>query len=158
MKKSKLYLYFAYGSNMLQSRLEARVGKVVKIGVAEIPGARIAFDYTFNEQSFANFLPNEGTSIKGVIYQLTEQQINRLDICEGADLGVEEFYNRYSCDIAGMEIQIYISTNRKPEFTSPVSQDYIDTMIAGYKENKIKHKKNLGIPVKHINNKLKKLR
>ena len=39
-----LFVYFAYGSNMLTRRLTNRVGGVTKVGVGYVPGRTLTFD------------------------------------------------------------------------------------------------------------------
>jgi len=147
IKKEYIY-YFAYGSNMLQSRLEERVGKVIKVGVGTIQDFKLSFNYGNTVQSFANVKYSDGDNVQGVIYKLTLRQLQILDYYEG--YGCPEFYTRIVEIIDDIPVQVYISYNIRREFQKPIMSTYLHFLIQGYKENNIKHEHNLGILKKNI--------
>lgn len=137
IEKEYIY-YFAYGSNMLQSRLEERVGKVIKIDSGTINNFKLSFNYGNNIQSFANIKFSKGDNVQGVIYKLTLRQLQILDYYEG--YGCPEFYTRIVEIIKGIPVQVYISYNIRREFEKPISTTYLNYLIKGYKENNIDYK------------------
>lgn len=84
----KKVLYFAYGSNMHQPRLESRVGPVRLVKSFALPDYRLSFDV--GGGSFANVTSVEDETCEGVIYELTYGQLRMLDQFEG--LYDREFY------------------------------------------------------------------
>jgi gamma-glutamylcyclotransferase len=86
--------YFAYGSNMLTSRLEQRLGKVDDGGTAILENHQIIFnkkssvDYTGK----TNVVKIEGGQVVGVVFELTEEQFLLLDGNEGG-------YHRQTIDV-----------------------------------------------------------
>lgn len=98
--------YFAYGSNLNQDRLEARVGRVNVFGTGILrehefsySAGRYGLDYKHPASRFyANIRKLEGSGpvqkarVWGAIYNLTEEQLHTLDQFEGHnqhDLGYE---------------------------------------------------------------------
>lgn len=96
----KVY-YFAYGSNILQERLEQRVGEVKKISNYRLHGYKLAFDTgcNFAIGTYANIIA--GTSedfIEGVLYEITGKQLKRLD--EYEMLYLKQFFDAPDGSIA----------------------------------------------------------
>ncbi|MCG8425058.1 MAG: gamma-glutamylcyclotransferase [Proteobacteria bacterium] len=84
-----MFDYFAYGSNMLRQRLEARVGSVVLIGTARLDGYGHSFSKLGRDGTGkGNILPAPGQVVHGVVYRLTGEQIISLRRFEG---GYEQF-------------------------------------------------------------------
>ena len=129
-------LYFAYGSNLLQSRLEKRVGKVKKVCVSEIQDFKLSFNYGNNEQSFLNIKPCKNAKVLGVVYELTLFQLFILDFYEGYN--VKGCYTRIIELIDNKPVFVYISYNTRKEFFKGVSKDYLDTVNKGRIENNLK--------------------
>lgn len=72
--------YFAYGSNIKQSRLEARVGKVNYIGKHILNDYRLVFNCTnLYLDTYANIEEAKGQQVEGCLYELTYLQIAELD-------------------------------------------------------------------------------
>ncbi len=79
-------LYFAFGSNMDQERLERRVGKVDLAGMAVMPNTGLIFstvDTAKRDNGYAAYRHKEGTFLWGVLYLLTPHQLTALDGYEG---------------------------------------------------------------------------
>lgn len=130
MIKSKRYYYFAYGSNMLQERLEQRVGRVKKIGTGFLQDYQMKFTCAAIDVSFANIGRRIGSRTFGVIYQLTSKQLRILD-------EYEQLYYRITRRVNNMDVVIYISYQRArvPEFQIPPVADYVRILLAGYRQN-----------------------
>ena len=71
-------LYFAYGSNLLIDRLEARVGKVEVFGKYNL----VDYELYITPRGYADIRPNKGNIVEGILYILTPTQHKRLDMFE----------------------------------------------------------------------------
>ncbi len=131
-RKSKQRIrYFAYGSNLLQERLERRVGRVSRLGTASIGGYDLKFNCGSKQGiSFANITKQEGSRVSGVIYLLTRRQMRVLDMHEG-------LYDRHIISVNDKPTVVYISYMRREDFFVPPAIDYIKLILAGYRENKL---------------------
>lgn len=132
---NKVY-YFAYGSNMSIDRLEERVGRVRRIGVRELKGFELKFNYGNFFESFANLVLNANKSVTGILYEITENQLEILDYFEGAHMPHLCYY-RLATTINGLKCYCYISFNIRKEFKKPVRYSYLRHIIQGYKENNL---------------------
>lgn len=147
MKQKPKKLYFAYGSNMDQARLEKRVGRVDKIGVGQLEGYSLVFNAGGVTEGgrvgpFAN-LRKTGRSIdiaEGVIYALTDRQLRILDTYEGAPY----HYNRVIERLHGKSIVVYIAINESykmsiipMQYKDQPSTDYLVHLVKGAMENKL---------------------
>ncbi len=126
-------LYFAYGSNMHQPRLEQRVGKVKCIGTYKLPGYKLTFDVGTKFDCFANVDREDGETCEGVIYEMTYRQLRELDYYEGLYMRIKEEYE-------GRKLHIYISDlyrNARGRETE-LSMEYYAILMLGCKEHKLK--------------------
>ncbi|MCX7607556.1 MAG: gamma-glutamylcyclotransferase [Bacteroidia bacterium] len=135
--------YFAYGSNMHIQQLEERVGRkgiVRKVGYLE--GYEIVFNKPAKAKpdtiGYANIQPREGSVVYGVLYELTETEMEQLDQYEGA--GHPEHYQRKRMEIKvegekPVDAYVYIAYKTK-EGLRPTSK-YLETIIAGARENSL---------------------
>jgi hypothetical protein len=129
-------LYFAYGSNMCQSRLEERVGKVTKIGTHRLEGYKLVFNAGYEEMVFAN-LEKTGLVkdfVEGVIYQLSPKQMRILDRYEGAPI----YYNRV-VEEGSLIVYICLNQSYQPYKNCVPSKEYTSYLLRGCKENNLKH-------------------
>ncbi len=78
-------LYFAYGSNMDPSQIRARCPSARFIAVAEFPEHRLAFTRYARDRACGtcDALPENGTSIWGVIFDISASDLSCLDQHEG---------------------------------------------------------------------------
>lgn len=77
-------LYFTYGSNMHRARIERRVGRVRDLGRARLVGYRHVFDkHGRDGTAKGNITPRAGAEVQGVLYELTDAQLERLAVLEG---------------------------------------------------------------------------
>lgn len=91
-------LYFAYGSNMSEQRLRARVPGARKVGTGFLPGHEFLFSgysQTWGG-SVANVKPCRGSKVFGVLYELPPGGLATLDRFEG----YPRAYTRKSATIA----------------------------------------------------------
>lgn len=78
-------LYFAYGSNLDWSQMRDRCPSARFVRVAKLKDHRLAFTrYSdFRKGGVADVIPEAGQEVWGVVYEIEEQDIGRLDTCEG---------------------------------------------------------------------------
>ncbi len=79
-----MFLYFAYGSNMLTERLAARCPSARVVGPARAEGHRLSFDKTGHGPSGkATLLPASGDVVPGVLFEVAIAERGQLDEAEG---------------------------------------------------------------------------
>lgn len=118
-------LYFAYGSNMFQERLENRVGNVTCLGAYTLPGYELTFDTGTYFECFANVKRSEKKSCQGVIYEMTYGQLLQLDWYEGLYVRIKETYKE-------RRLHLYISDKHRDEERVPeITQEYRTALIRG---------------------------
>lgn len=81
-------IYVSYGSNMDPDRLAVRTGADAARLAARFPvrlrGFRLAFAKRNDDGSgFATLLPDHGSDAEGIAYDLTVEELRRLDWAEG---------------------------------------------------------------------------
>lgn len=74
-------LYFAYGSNMEPSQIQARCPGHRFLGVAEVPHYNLVFTRWSRswKSGTADILPMRGGEVFGVLYELTMDNLKNLD-------------------------------------------------------------------------------
>jgi gamma-glutamylcyclotransferase (GGCT)/AIG2-like uncharacterized protein YtfP len=109
-------LYFAYGSNMLAERLQERTPSARAIGKAQLPGYKLDFSkQSIDGSGKCTIYPSEevGAIIHGVVFQLDEKELGRLDAAEGAP----KHYKRQKLKVLhkgeAVGALVYIATSRK---------------------------------------------
>lgn len=81
-------LYFAYGSNVWQPRLEERLGPCPRVGTAWLEAHILRFHKDGRDGSGKCDIRHTGHPehrVYGVIFELSEEQKRRLDVFEGCD-------------------------------------------------------------------------
>jgi hypothetical protein len=76
--------YFAYGSNLLSTRMRGRAPSARALGVARLEGYRLTTDKRGRDGSAkANLRPEPGGRVWGVLWSLSETHWAPLDVAEG---------------------------------------------------------------------------
>jgi len=94
-KKEKI-IYFAYGSNMLHSRLQKRVISAVPLGIAKLDNYSLAWHKNSKDGSAkCDIIPadpndNIADEVYGVLYEFDPTHKAALDQAEGLGYGYEE--------------------------------------------------------------------
>ncbi len=127
--------YFAYGSNMLIARLEKRVGNVECLGMAILENYQIAFNKQSKDGTGkTNVYFSDGGLVEGVLFELTEEQMNKLDKSEigykRIDLNVQLLKNTFLAVSYIAEVDA-INNNLSP------TKEYLQYLIDGAIENKL---------------------
>jgi gamma-glutamylcyclotransferase (GGCT)/AIG2-like uncharacterized protein YtfP len=129
-------LYFAYGSNMSQKRIEERVGQVTKFATHKLKGFKLNFNTGF-QSAFAN-LEMTGIAtdfVEGVVYVLSPGQLKVLDHYEG----YPECYQKVIHSFYGYDLYIYISINKRYDSNNKIHPLYMQHLITGCEENNFVH-------------------
>jgi gamma-glutamylcyclotransferase len=102
---SKNILYFAYGSNLFLEQMQKRIGGEPKvIGAACLENHRLGFTILSKtwKGGVADIVPEAGSKVWGAIYELTEQQLEKIDHYEGYKKDRDpkkNFYNRLQVEV-----------------------------------------------------------
>ena len=106
-------LYFAYGSNMNWAQMRERCPSARFVCVAKLKDHHLAFTRRSNRRGcgVADAVPDQGHSVWGVVYQIEERDIYRLDQAEGFDPWQKQ--NAYLRE----ERQVYIDGNEQMPLT-----------------------------------------
>lgn len=76
-------LYFAYGSNLLSSRMQARVPSARARGTAQLAGYALTTDKAGRDGTAkANLARRDGGRVWGIVWQLDPDEWPLLDACE----------------------------------------------------------------------------
>lgn len=75
--EAQTYLYFAYGSNMNPEQIRRRIPEARAVGRATLKGWRLV------ERLYADIERSRGSRVEGVLYLVTQTELNRLDLYEG---------------------------------------------------------------------------
>ena len=104
-------LYFAYGSNLWQPRLECRVGRVRALGVARLAGYTLRWNKRSTDGSGkCDIVPVAGDEVLGVVYELDERKIKDLDRIEGVGAGYDRADVRVELGGEAVTACAYIAT------------------------------------------------
>jgi gamma-glutamylcyclotransferase (GGCT)/AIG2-like uncharacterized protein YtfP len=82
-------LYFAYGSNLDTTQMNARLGRIPTSVVARLPGYRFAFNTNDPQlgQMYANLVVDTGSEVWGVVYTCSLADLESLDDYEDVRSG-----------------------------------------------------------------------
>ena len=118
--------YIAYGSNMDQTQMAQRCPDSQMIGIASIKGYRFAID----EVGVATIIPDEAGTVYGILWQVSEDDVRRLDRYEGIAAGC---YRRESIPVQrqnnnDQDALVYISN--RPLWSQPwgTGSPYMDNI------------------------------
>ena len=83
--------YFAYGSNMQSATLRGRRGiAYTRAQAARVPGWRLVLDkppLIEVGHGFANIVPDPATEVLGVLFELSEDEMEHIELSEGVRIG-----------------------------------------------------------------------
>ena len=103
-------LYFAYGSNMDEVQMINRCPDAKLIGMVKVPGWRFALD----SSGAATILPDETSSVEGLLWSVTPEDIRNLDRHEGIKSGC---YRKETLPVdicASRQTALVYLSNREP--------------------------------------------
>jgi gamma-glutamylcyclotransferase (GGCT)/AIG2-like uncharacterized protein YtfP len=118
---------------MLLLAIQWRVGHVKKIGTMTLHKYKLVFN-TGADVAYANVIAGEkGDKVEGVLYDLDDEQIGKLDWCEGYPVNYQK---KYFSNEEGHIVYMYVSS-AKGHLRNPRLPDrsYIIDLYNGAKEN-----------------------
>jgi len=151
-------LYFAYGSNMSSKRLLDRCDSAQALGVAILDEFRLTFMANNRGKIVANIEQALGEQVVGVLYDLTQADMKKLDRFEGRPyvykrikLEVTLENNRVVTAYTYAMEKHYTTYREFDELSKPAKQteslimrrygkprkDYLQHILKGYEENLI---------------------
>lgn len=135
MKAKKVY-YFAYGSNMSYERINSRVRGIKKVGTWMLKDWDMHFNCGHYTHSYANIFESVGKNVYGVLYEVSDKEIDKLD---GYENYPHNYEKRYFVHGDGSIIYTYVSVSNKSWFGSEARPtiDYLNYLLEGTKENKL---------------------
>ncbi len=131
-------LYFAYGSNMLAARLQARCPSAQIVGPAEAQGFDIAFDKIGQDGSGkATLFAAVGQLVHGALFRLGDDDLTELDRVEGVGRG----YDRISITVMrngqGMDATAYLAPSAWRRAGLLPFDWYLGLVLAGAHEQRL---------------------
>jgi cation transport regulator ChaC len=133
-------IYFAYGSNMLFEELKSFSPTAKVMGIACLEGKVVVFNKRSEKDGSgkANLIIRNGGSTWGVLYEIAEADLNKLDKKEGG-------YKRQLVKVKTEDMDII-------EAVTYISANLIDEPVAydSYKEKVIRGAQEHNLPETHI--------
>lgn len=119
--------YFAYGSNMSQQQMSKRCSSARLIGSGVLKNHKLDFTISAPERwgggGCADVVYKEGSEVWGLVYQLSQVDIENLDNAEGPRYR-RKLVSIDVADIPNLEAFVYEVVDKAP-FKSP-DQNYLD--------------------------------
>ncbi len=141
-------LYFAYGSNMSHNQIRKRCPGSRFIKKAYLEKFEFVYDgYSKSRNgAVANIVHSEKYVVWGGLFEITEEDLAKLDSCEGYPIS----YDRKKIDVRDDEANSYNATVyfRKGEIIGTPHHDYRDIILEGAKD--------CDLPVDYMNDFLEK--
>lgn len=123
----KKKLYIAYGSNTYAPQMKRRCPEAKLIGTGFLK------DYELEFRGAATVIPKPDAKVPVVLWEITELNEERLDVCEGVPHGV---YRKEECtvEVDGKPISgiIYMKNGGS---IFPPKEGYAKRMLLGYRQN-----------------------
>lgn len=125
----KNLLYFAYGSNLLSSRLASRIGNAIFHSNYTLEN----YNLTFDCQGFANIQPSIGNTVEGCLYEITAEQLSELNHYEA--LYNAEFFDINPTTLAVVYVAKEYNVRRSLYMNNVLpAKAYLNIIIAGAEE------------------------
>lgn len=126
--------YFAYGSNMLEKQMSSRCPGARFYTIARKDGFELCFPQTSSmrgDKGVASIRTSPNSYIEGVVYQLTKDDLNRLDLYEAEGKRYKrDCVNLDSPDLREAKVWTYFAMHDSGSHYPPASE-YINTIIQG---------------------------
>jgi gamma-glutamylcyclotransferase (GGCT)/AIG2-like uncharacterized protein YtfP len=123
------HYYFAYGMNTHLGQMAQRCPTAEVVGVAELQ------DYALEFSCHCNVVPAPGSSVPGLLWTITDQDLEALDWTEG----YPNYYDRVRVPVVIDELALNAVVYFMPGKTQPCppGRGYLDLVRTGYAQNKI---------------------
>lgn len=123
-----MVFYYAYGSNMSEQRMLDRKIRFFSRKFGILKDYRLVFNKiskSNNNISFANIVESIGDFVEGVIYEINEYDIKKLDKFEGYPL----HYTRKNVIIDNISCVVYIAQNEWIKEGVYPTKEYINYLL-----------------------------
>jgi len=126
--------YFAYGSNMNSERMKQRRVDFLSKKSAKLNGYRLVFNKVATrnpKEGYANIIPDKDGVVEGVLYEINNSDIEKLDKCEV----YPKHYGRDEVAVWSDEKKVvavtYIAQKDKMKEGLLPSKDYMQNLLSG---------------------------
>ncbi len=129
--------YFAYGSNMDRERMAKRGVKIISETKAILEGWKLIFNKAATEYcSYANIEGDDSSKVYGVLYEIDDKDIEKLDRYEGCP----DHYERKTMVVVNNKInkikaEVYVATPKKIKPNLKPLKDYLRRLMEGAKQH-----------------------
>ncbi|QHQ34739.1 gamma-glutamylcyclotransferase family protein [Algicella marina] len=131
-------LYFAYGSNMLTPRLQARCPGAVPRGLAKVTGHRCAFaKLGMDGSGKATIFPDPTAETTGVLFDIPPAQVAALDAAEGLGRGYDKRETVPVHTTEGRILAAFTYEAPEPQQGLVPFDWYLALILAGCRENQL---------------------
>jgi len=132
--EDKKVRYFAYGSNMDPKQMKDRINEDFfsrKRGVLE--GCRLVFNIysQVRECGVANIVKDGSGMVEGVLYEITENGLKKLDDYEGHPDQYVRKVLKVECEGKKYRAQVYVANKDKTEDGLKPSKKYMEQLLKG---------------------------
>ena len=133
MKRTR---YFAYGSNLDADQMRKRCPSSLPIGRAQLAHHRIDFTHFSRrwQGGAADVVPHSGASVWGVVYELDESDLTRLD---RSATGYDRVFLRV--EIAAGELEDAISYTVRSKGSYHPTRVYLEKMLRWGEHHELPH-------------------
>ena len=129
--------YYAYGSNLCTRYLQEYCPSATFVLKADLPNYRIEFRRYSQEMQggISTIMEAPGGLVRGVIYELSENEIGAMDLLEGVPQGLylRETFLVLGADSSWHQADLY--RVGKPAGPYAPAKRYLDLMIEGAREH-----------------------
>lgn len=135
---SKTFVTFAYGSNMLSSRIQARCPLARALGIAKLLGHELKWHKRSKDGSGkcdVVLTNNHDSVVYGVLYEIAASEKSDLDTAEGLGNGYEEKKVQVVFEGAPRTVSVYAATQTESSL-KPYTW-YKAFVVAGANEHKL---------------------
>jgi cation transport regulator ChaC len=123
--------YFAYGSNMNPERMRKRMGYLPPSRKAVLQDYNLTFNKISSKnpsEGVANIIPLADSQVEGILYEVTDQDIAKLDAYEGVPTNYIRHIVKVDCKGELINALTYIAVKVKDGLKP--SRDYLNHLLA----------------------------
>ena len=135
--KTNEKLYFAYGSNMNLNQMAFRCPDAEVVDTVRLEGYRLAFCMNGGGNGVATVVPEQGSYVDGILWQISERDEQHLDHYEGFPY----LYGKEPVTVTenGQQREIMACTMNSPYRDTPAmpSKAYLEGILNGCRQNGI---------------------
>jgi gamma-glutamylcyclotransferase (GGCT)/AIG2-like uncharacterized protein YtfP len=131
-----MLLYFAYGSNMNPNQMYERIGREITPKLALLKNYELIFPRKsiIQKGGVASIIEKMGEVVYGVIYELNDNEMEKLDKYEGKGYAYDRININVLKDNEEISCETYIA---KKEGDFLPSEEYLKKIITGAKINNL---------------------